>query len=325
MTDGEDPIEEDAIACVICFDVMYEPVRWPTTAAVQGCKDGGGLSSCQHVYCCRCIVRCIASHAFKCPVCRALAPPGATQGLIQSLPVDVDTVKLVAQHRPHEYAEHVERARRHAEALAGSRELMLYQMNVRLLPKGVMLVIDLREPRHLLLLVRTLSSTSGEFGVLIAGSAEDPRPRGVMCTLKRDSWGFKPRTEEQWLVEVANRAIRLGYVSIKFKVGEPFELIAPPEQEVVSVPLAARLLGPRNFKSYYRDKAIAPLLIGRAVVGPPPNPLPPSPPPPTPAPPPPPLPPTRHASSRHTSNALWRRLMRGRTEVVTLSVPVHGQ
>uniref|UniRef100_A0A7S3AVU3 RING-type domain-containing protein n=1 Tax=Haptolina ericina TaxID=156174 RepID=A0A7S3AVU3_9EUKA len=258
--------DDDSLSCVICYNVLYQPVRWPTDAVGMSPRENSiTIGSCAHVFCRNCVVRCCATRPL-CPVCRAPAPTGICAEFIQTLPIDPLTTAAIAAHLPDVHAANERRAQREAEALARSRKLMLYPLsNAKHLPRDMTSQMSLYEPRYIWMLARALASPNGEFGMLLASSDGKPG-RGCCCTILRAGWGFKPRSEAAWFAEVGTRVRRCGYVTMKFKVGAEFELVAPAELEHVDQNMAARLMGWQRLQKLDWSKATAPLSVGRAVV-----------------------------------------------------------
>ena len=167
--------DDDSLSCVICYNVLYQPVRWPTDAVGMSPRENSiTIGSCAHVFCRNCVVRCCATRPL-CPVCRAPAPTGICAEFIQTLPIDALTTAAIAAHLPDVHAANERRAQREAEALARSRKLMLYPLsNAKHLPRDMTSQMSLYEPRYIWMLARALASPNGEFGM--CGAARYPSP-----------------------------------------------------------------------------------------------------------------------------------------------------
>ena len=201
------------LACVVCFQLPDDPVRWPAWQEVG--------STCVHTFCRRCVMKCV-ERGHACPLCRAPAAPDAK---VETLPTDRAAVRLMHERAPRAYMARLGEVMREHVICEQQPLLHTYCIGKAYdLKPGRLMSIPIREPQHWWLLLRLYMTGSRRLGLLFS-NAEAVGAEGVITGIRNLPFYNGTLSFDQALGRVLWWK-QSGSMTLKLRVMEPFKVMA---------------------------------------------------------------------------------------------------
>jgi len=197
------------ISCAVCYQIFWEPVRWPTAA-----ENG----SCSHIFCKSCVRQWATRSNPSCPLCRA---PAAGDVLVRELEIDQATVNLVKAEAPKEYAARMLKSSVENRLRHSLPELLLYSLGKRCDFKvNQTISLHLKSPVHLWLAVKLLAGGERRIGLL--HSVESDGSEGRLAFVTNMPFGVPKMAVDRAKARVLYEWHQNGFFCLKLRIASDF-------------------------------------------------------------------------------------------------------